>query len=202
MDASFSFCFEVKKNSTQLLAFSSLSHMCTTHIFPKTIIWSFFFLTDIYILISERLNLLKKVTRKTIWDLKRILKWIWLTCKQGKLYRVYHTKNIKAFLNIQYGTFVWTHQMTLLQGWFEILVALVMFIVTCRSATQRYSNRLRPSIRPSVKPNTVSYLSLHESGTKKLLGPWLNKTEFYLTPLLVHKITWLQDNSFWTAYFR
>ena len=35
---------------------------------------------------------------------------------------------------------------------------------------------------------------LHESGTRKaLLGPWLNSTEVYLTPLLVLKKTWISD---------
>ena len=35
---------------------------------------------------------------------------------------------------------------------------------------------------------------LHESGTRKaLLGPWLNSTEVYLTPLLVLRKTWISD---------
>jgi hypothetical protein len=37
-------------------------------------------------------------------------------------------------------------------------------------------------------------ITLHESGTRKdLLGPWLNKTNVYLTPLSVLKITQLHD---------
>ena len=54
MDASFSFCFEVNKNSTQLLVFSSLSHMCTTHIFLKTIICLIILLFNRYLYFNFR----------------------------------------------------------------------------------------------------------------------------------------------------
>ena len=50
---------------------------------------------------------------------------------------------------------------------------------------------------------------LHESGTRNAsLGPWLNNTELYFTPLLVLKITQLQDKILYTVkhiyllYFR
>ena len=42
----------------------------------------------------------------------------------------------------------------------------------------------------------------HESGTKKaLLGPWLNNTEVYWTPLLLVQATWLQDKFFFYFSF-
>jgi hypothetical protein len=41
--------------------------------------------------------------------------------------------------------------------------------------------------------------ALNESGTRKgLLGPWLNNTEVYLTPLLELKITWLLNKLYST----
>jgi hypothetical protein len=41
-------------------------------------------------------------------------------------------------------------------------------------------------------------VALCETDTRKtFLGPWLNKTEVYLTPFLVHKITQLQDNIYY-----
>jgi len=40
------------------------------------------------------------------------------------------------------------------------------------------------------------FVTLHDSGIKKTLsGSWLNNIEGYLIPLLVLKITWLQDKS-------
>jgi len=54
------------------------------------------------------------------------------------------------------------------------------------------------SLASSVMSALILLLShsvaLHESGTRKaLLGPWLINTEVYLTPLLIFKITQLQD---------
>jgi hypothetical protein len=41
----------------------------------------------------------------------------------------------------------------------------------------------------------LSAVALYDSGIRyALLGPWLNTIEVYLTPLLVLKITQLQDN--------
>jgi hypothetical protein len=85
----------------------------------------------------------------------------------------------------------------------------IVFILHCQKVQKQLSNCLKSAdtIVVSIFSMMSSEMSefillpffftvaLCETDTRKaFLGPWLNKTEVYLTPFLVHKITQLQDN--------
>ena len=88
----------------------------------------------------------------------------------------------------------------------------IVFILHCQKVQKQLSNCLKSAdtIVVSIVFNDVLWdvwvytatvfftVALCETDTRKaFLGPWLNKTEVYLTPYLVHKITQLQDNRYY-----
>jgi hypothetical protein len=109
----------------------------------------------------------------------------------------------KAYImldNIYYPVIVWF--CVLKRGSSKLQFYLIMdlrkffWYLVWKVRTPRRFNRFQWCPLRWVYTATVCFtVALCETDTRKtFLGPWLNKTEVYLTPFLVHKITQLQDN--------